>query len=86
MASRLSVDKLIQLLHEDEHQHGVWPSEIISKSASEAGVTYVSLSTLASILASGKAGLPPARGSRRTFMTPCSSVSNYTLAVSFKPY
>jgi hypothetical protein len=33
---RLSVDELLQLLHEDEHQHSVWPSEIISKSASKS--------------------------------------------------
>jgi hypothetical protein len=60
MASRLSVDKLMQLLHEDEH-HGVWPSEIISKSASEAGVTYVSLSHAGVHPRIRKAGLPPAR-------------------------
>jgi hypothetical protein len=33
---RLSVDEPLQLLHEDEHQHGVWPNEIISKSASKS--------------------------------------------------
>jgi hypothetical protein len=76
----------MQLLHEDEHQHGVWPSEIICKSASEAGVTYVSLSHVGVHPRTRKGGPSACKGSRRTFMTPCSSVGNHTLAMSLKPY
>jgi hypothetical protein len=56
------------------------------KAHQKAGVTYVSLSHAGVHPRIRKDGPSACKDSRRTFMTPCSGVSNHVLAMSFKPY